>query len=1249
MPAVQTSTGTGSVATTPALHPPQATAVGGGGGGGGADQQILYNVEYIFEEDGKQVRKVPIEMNGQTIWVECVDSAKQGGAGIVGGVDSLGGGVYKAQDSIIMELNGESDGLEMPSANPALKTSGQPKSLASSYSPEQRAEIIREVLEQHISPADVAKKYNTSPHSIRDWIKKAGQSLPKTYKKLPDYSRDISKPVVVTGAMKPQQQKLDVQQANVVYSSMQTPQQQHQPRQMMGVTTGEPPTIDSPDHVAIASTSQVMSTTMLAPRRIPGKLALCKFCGTLSDDFNTCSFCRKRLPEDSKIMDDPTCKPKPDSTEDNQKKASLRAMRLPTKNRRRGGNPDEPVCIALSSDEEDEPVEEQSETVVAEDGSHIKLDTEGEPMAGPGEEIVVDGSVGGQWFTLACRSVRIGNYKVVPKEKITITQRGLQIKVPAILNPEETVTLNILRSDVIKVHAHFGKQMPLLFVYISPPACSRARKILKMSSTQSFFLDVHSADETQKRITILPEKLTEDNKAILKQHFKDLVLELESKEANEILVRSSPKEANLLRNKMAGVMSDKLRGLMGGDQQPQVVKYCQFPPDGAGNVSVSNEDYACLEVEQFLNDVIIDFYLKYLQYGKYQDREAVLEKTHIFTTYFYKRLTTRPTTKNKANKHHPVEDDPNLTPAEKRYDRVRKWTKKVNLFDKDFVIVPINEHAHWFVCIICFPGQLGCVSSTDGQPCDTPLSQSGRVKRRNNKKKRPITIGSTTIIPLKGGRHGGDASDIRLTLDEDSERDEAEASEDDMEDESEEGEMTGTTAMARREGEEATAAATTTTMTSTTTASSGVKEEGGTTVDGDGADGGPAAAVGGQQKQPGGGGGGSSSGVRQPCILIFDSLAGGSKARTCQTLRDYLTCEWKAKMEGQEPRQFTKANMPGCSPKVQQQPNFSDCGIYLLQYVESFFRTPVTDYTLPITSLRHWFPEEEVRHKRAYIAELIRNLATTQNPGKELKFLDLQFHADNAVGGGADADGDEVEEDEVEDLEEGIAGQPVVSHQVKITAGPVPHMVRLTGATTTYSNTGPRGIHPGDRYHLLSKKGNQVRVTPITAFPVGVTVTPAGGTTPLKISHPAAVKIVSNIGGIQLVNRKMAVVSSSSSNTTEGGEVVVGLANGVVGLQEPPQVVVQTSPDSTSNVNDQPESLEMEVESEVVGEAPSIPVDQLQQQDSEPVEVGPGLKRRIDVPATVSGHHHHQQQQGTTTPLGGGQTPAKRFRTEGGE
>lgn len=36
---------------------------------------------------------------------------------------------------------------------------------------------------------------------------------------------------------------------------------------------------------------------------------------------------------------------------------------------------------------------------------------------------------------------------------------------------------------------------------------------------------------------------------------------------------------------------------------------------GAANVTVTRKDYLCLRNEEFLNDVIIDFYLKYLQHG----------------------------------------------------------------------------------------------------------------------------------------------------------------------------------------------------------------------------------------------------------------------------------------------------------------------------------------------------------------------------------------------------------------------------------------------------------------------------------------------------------------------------------------------------------------------------------------------------------------------------------------------------------
>ena len=43
----------------------------------------------------------------------------------------------------------------------------------------------------------------------------------------------------------------------------------------------------------------------------------------------------------------------------------------------------------------------------------------------------------------------------------------------------------------------------------------------------------------------------------------------------------------------------------------------------------------------------------------------------------------------------PIEDNSDLNAAEKRHARVKRWTKNVNIFDKDFVIVPINESSHW--------------------------------------------------------------------------------------------------------------------------------------------------------------------------------------------------------------------------------------------------------------------------------------------------------------------------------------------------------------------------------------------------------------------------------------------------------------------------------------------------------------------------------------------------------------------------
>ena len=205
---------------------------------------------------------------------------------------------------------------------------------------------------------------------------------------------------------------------------------------------------------------------------------------------------------------------------------------------------------------------------------------------------------------------------------------------------------------------------------------------------------------------------------------------------------------------------------------PKIEKYCQYPATGSNTVSISPEDYYCLEDESFLNDVIIDFYLKWIQNTVIPQESR--DRTHIFTTYFYKRLTTRPP--RSKNKLHPIEDNVNLSAAEKRYERVRRWTKKVNIFEKDFVIIPINEHSHWFLAVICYPGLISKCRMDTGEPIpdasEDDKKPSESLLKSKTPKKKVMQIGSTSIIPLK--------SNSSFHLDDDSDRDEADASDSDM-------------------------------------------------------------------------------------------------------------------------------------------------------------------------------------------------------------------------------------------------------------------------------------------------------------------------------------------------------------------------------------------------------------------------------------------------------------------------------------
>jgi len=47
-----------------------------------------------------------------------------------------------------------------------------------------------------------------------------------------------------------------------------------------------------------------------------------------------------------------------------------------------------------------------------------------------------------------------------------------------------------------------------------------------------------------------------------------------------------------------------------------------------------------------------------------------------------------------------------LTQFDYIYDKMKKWTKKIDLFQKDFLFIPVNDNDHWNVIVLCYPYKL---------------------------------------------------------------------------------------------------------------------------------------------------------------------------------------------------------------------------------------------------------------------------------------------------------------------------------------------------------------------------------------------------------------------------------------------------------------------------------------------------------------------------------------------------------------
>ncbi|XP_058746355.1 probable ubiquitin-like-specific protease 2B [Vicia villosa] len=123
----------------------------------------------------------------------------------------------------------------------------------------------------------------------------------------------------------------------------------------------------------------------------------------------------------------------------------------------------------------------------------------------------------------------------------------------------------------------------------------------------------------------------------------------------------------------------------------QIFEEFIYPKGDPDAVSISKKDVDLLQPERYINDTIIDFYILYLK-NKIQEKEKA--RFHFFNSFFFRKL---------------VDMDkiiPNICDGKSAFLRVRKWTRKVKLFEKDYIFIPVNFNLHWSLIVICHPGEV---------------------------------------------------------------------------------------------------------------------------------------------------------------------------------------------------------------------------------------------------------------------------------------------------------------------------------------------------------------------------------------------------------------------------------------------------------------------------------------------------------------------------------------------------------------
>ena len=365
--------------------------------------------------------------------------------------------------------------------------------------------------------------------------------------------------------------------------------------------------------------------------------------------------------------------------------------------------------------------------------------------------------------------------------------------------------------------------------------------------------------------------------------------------------RSTKAEASPRLVKEASVTESQIPFSQTGGLGPAWKKPLIYPKSGKKRAEVEFRDLERLDDNEFLNDNLIGFFLRFLEADIQQHRPELAQKIYFFNTYFFATLT-------------------NASRAKKGiyYEGVQKWTRGTNIFEHDFIIVPINENAHWYVAIICnLPKLLPGAEEAEEAENDEAAPEPGHPSPDESSSPRVTRVITRIDDPMEEAQDevpGRYPSEIQI--------DETDRSFKDL-NLADNGVLSNVVDQGQSDVNKKGS------LLSTWASKPGDQQNLNTQQS--------------PRKSPKGKKAARRSGVglqkydtKAPMIITMDSLGLG-RSPTTKALRDYIVDEAKAKLkldiDGQRIRGMTAKGIPN-------QENYSDCGLYLLAYMEKFILDP---------------------------------------------------------------------------------------------------------------------------------------------------------------------------------------------------------------------------------------------------------------------------------------------------------------------